>query len=223
MHNVKVLKSSTAGDPISNTMDQLKRLRHKNFNHALWPFSCLLFFALAFVFLGGFYPIVRFVEEQIDIYVYPEHIRVEGTYVYKNPLPFPVIQGFSIPLPVDQRHPPPVLVAAKRLAPRKVPIKLLYLFGKHHFEVAFKAGEEVRVEVQYRQHAPEKNARYILTTSKPWRHPLGQGIYRLIPEDVKIMSSNYPLQSNGAGPLFFQEKGFMPQEDWHFEWEVTQS
>ena len=54
---------------------------------SLLPCLCLLLFAFVFPFLAGFYPIVRFVEEQIDIRVFPDHIKVEGYYVYKNPFP----------------------------------------------------------------------------------------------------------------------------------------
>ena len=62
----------------------------------LWLYVCLLYFAFTFPLLSGLYPVVRFNEEQIDIHVHPDHVRVEGQYVYKNPLPFPVVQGFSI-------------------------------------------------------------------------------------------------------------------------------
>jgi hypothetical protein len=79
----------------------------------LWPYVCSLCFAFTFPFLSGLYPIVRFDEEQIDIHVHPDHVRVEGQYLYKNPSPFPVVQGFSIPLPIDQHKPMPVMVSMK--------------------------------------------------------------------------------------------------------------
>ena len=50
----------------------------------------------------GVLPVVRFTWEQIDIYVGSDHVTVEGTYVYENPWPIPVAQGFSIPLPIDE-------------------------------------------------------------------------------------------------------------------------
>ena len=187
---------------------------------SLLPCLCLLLFAFVFPFLAGFYPIVRFVEEQIDIRVFPDHIKVEGYYVYRNPFPFPVIQGFSVPLPVDESHPTPVLIAAKKLTPHETPIKLLHLFGKPRFEIAFDAKESVRVKVQYQQQAPEKNALYILKTTKPWNRPIVQGTYSLTLEGVKIISSNYPLISDISGSLMFQKRNFMPQDDWHFTWEV---
>jgi hypothetical protein len=145
---------------------------------------------------------------------------VEGYYVYKNPFPFPVIQGFSVPLPVDESHPPPVLIAAKKLTPHETPIKLVHLFGKPRFEIAFDAKESVRVKVQYQQQAPEKNARYIMKSTKPWNRPIVQGTYSLTLKGVKIISSNYPLVSDISGSLIFQKRNFMPQDDWHFTWEV---
>jgi hypothetical protein len=192
-----------------------------DFKSSLYPCLCLLLFVAVFPFLAGMYPILRFAEEQIDIHVYPDHIKVEGYYVYKNPFPFPVIQGFSFPLPVDQSHPQPVLIAAKRLTPHEAPISLPYVFGKHRFEMAFGAGEEVCIKVQYQQQAPERDAWYVLRTTKTWKHPLVQGTYRLIPQQVKITSSNYPLEPVGSRSFTFQKKNFMPQQDWHFAWELT--
>ena len=68
-------------------------------------YSSLLLCALALPFLAGFYPIVRFPEEQIDIEIHPDHVWIIGTYVYKKPLPFPVIQSFTVLLPADTDHP----------------------------------------------------------------------------------------------------------------------
>jgi hypothetical protein len=170
--------------------------------------------------VAGLCPTVRFPKEQIDIEVYPDHIWVKGTYVYRNPFPFPVIQGFSIPLPIDSSHPSPVMLSAGQLSPIKKRIPLRFLFGKHRFSLTFSPKEEIILIVRYRQHSPDRNASYILTTTKSWKRPLNVGIYRLIPEGVKIMSSNYPLQSKKSNIFLFQRNTFMPQTEWHFSWEV---
>lgn len=187
----------------------------------LGPYGCLLCFAFAFPFLSGLYPIVRFSEEQIDIHVHPNHIRVEGQYVYKNPFPFPVVQGFSIPLPIDQHHPRPVMVSAKLIRPSEKPVSVSYILGKYRFETAFRAGEELRIKVRYRQQTPIHDACYILTTTRPWRRALIQGTYRLIQRGVQVRSSNYALQPHNSGTLIFHKMNFMPDKDWHFTWEVV--
>lgn len=112
------------------------------------------------------------------------------------------------------------MVTAEVLSPRKRPISVYYILGKHRFELAFSAGEEARIKVQYRQQAPVKDAYYMLTTTKPWRHPLIQGTYRLMQRGVQVISSNYLLRPNKEGMLIFQKNNFMPEKDWHFTWEV---
>ena len=180
----------------------------------------LLLFIILFPFLAGLYPIVRFPEEQIDIEIYPDHVWVQGTYVYKNPFPFPVIQGLTIPLPVDADHPEPFLLAAKELSPGEKPIPIQYLLGVHRFNLTFGAKEEIKVCVKYRQQAPAKNARYILISTKAWRRPLTRGLYRIFLKSVRMTSSNYKLNQSDSF-LFFQKESFMPHKDWVFSWEVT--
>jgi hypothetical protein len=171
-------------------------------------------------FAAGFLPIVRFVRERIDIAVYPEEVRVEGLYVYRNPWPFPVVQGLSIPLPVDATHPMPTDLTATRLAPDAEAIPLRNILGQDSFELRFRAREEVQVVVRYRQLAPSRDARYLLLTTKPWRRPLEHAAYTLTPHGVALAGSNYGLQSDAYGILAFERTSFMPPDDWRFRWEV---
>lgn len=189
-------------------------------HHLTRPCLYLLLFGLVLPFLIGLRPIAHFTEEQIDIHVFQDHVRVNGYYIYENPFPFPVVQGFLLPLPVDDSHPEPVLISAKKLSPSEKPIPIRSLFGRYVFNLTLAAGERSKVMVQYYQHSPEKNARYILTTTESWRRPLARGLYRLLPQGVKIISSNYSLDSSGSGLLRFQRQEFMPQRDWLFSWEV---
>jgi hypothetical protein len=172
-------------------------------------------------FLAGLLPIVHFVRERIDIAVYPEEVRVEGFYVYRNPWPFPVVQAFSIPLPVDASHPMPTELTATRLVPDAGPIPLRNLLGRDAFELPFRAHEEVQVIIQYRQYAPTRDARYLLATTRPWRRPLDHAVYTLTLHDVRLARSNYALRSDTQGILGFERTGFMPREDWQFQWRAT--
>ena len=144
----------------------------------------------ALPFVAGLLPIVHFVRERIDIAVYPEEVRVEGLYVYRNPWPFPVLQGLSIPLPVDAAHPMPTELTAARLAPDAGTVSLRSILGHDSFELRFHAHEEVHVIVRYRQYAPTKDARYLLTTTRPWRRPLEHAVYTLTPHGVALTGSN---------------------------------
>jgi hypothetical protein len=185
--------------------------------HLLFPIFIVF---LLFPFLAGIYPIVRFTEEEIDIFVHKNHIEMKGIYFYSNPFPFPVIQGMSVPLPIDSGHPHPVNLRAIEISPESKAIPIRFFLGKHRFDLKFKPKEEVKILIQYYQYSPKRNAHYILTTTKPWKHPLDRGMYRLFPEDVNIISSNYTLKRDVSDFLFFGQTNFMPKSDWHFSWEV---
>ncbi len=85
--------------------------------HLLFPALSMLALSLTLPFLSGIYPIARFARERIELYVRPGSITVIGYYVYKNPYPFPVVQGLSIPVPVDNDHPMPEAISVERLRP----------------------------------------------------------------------------------------------------------
>ena len=189
--------------------------------YLIGPALGLIALLLLLPFLAGLLPIVHFVRERIDIAVYPEEVRVEGFYVYRNPWPFPVVQAFSIPLPVDASHPMPTELTATRLVPDAGPIPLRNLLGRDAFELPFRAYEEVQVIIQYRQYAPTRDARYLLATTRPWRRPLDHAVYTLTLHDVRLARSNYALRSDTQGILGFERTGFMPREDWQFQWRAT--
>lgn len=149
-------------------------------------------------------PLCRFAEEQITIDVWPQEVRVHGVYRYENPLPFAIHQGLRIPLPVDSDHPEPYALVVQNSIARR-------LFGSYACEVELGARSATVLELEYRQFAPRHNARYLLTTTRPWRLPLRRGVYRIVPHGVTIDRSNFPLA--------FVRTNFMPEHDWEFSWQ----
>jgi hypothetical protein len=182
-----------------------------------YPAILLIVVAAIIPFATGILPTVHFTSERIDVRVYPDEIYVEGYYFYKNPFPFPVIQGFSIPFPIDKDHPEPLEVRVERLTPEKEALRLRRIFGKPSFDVLFSAKEEAEIKVSYRQRAGGTNATYILTTTQPWGRPIDYGIYTLYTHDTVIVSSNYSFNLPN-GTLGFHKIGFMPEKDWQFTW-----
>lgn len=199
-----------------------KNLKQKlDLKFLFWHYLFLALFFLTLPFLAGLLPIVRFTEEQIDIRVYPDYVVMQGIYVYQNPFPFPVVQGLSVPFPIDVDHPTPIQLSARQLAPKQKTLKTRYILGRHRFNLLFNAYEQIQISVEYRQQAPKRNAKYLLSTTKPWRRPLRKGMYRLFPQEVIITRSNYALESGDYADFRFQRKNFMPQEDWYFSWKVN--
>jgi hypothetical protein len=180
-----------------------------------FPAVLLLFIATVLPFASGVIPTVHFTSERIDVHVYPDEIVVDGHYFYKNPFPFPVAQGFTIPFPIDKDHPEPMEVNVERLTPTKEAIRTRCTFGSTGFDAYFSAHEEAEIRVSYRQRARGAKATYILTTTKPWGKALESGVYTLYPHGTAIVSSNYPLDLSGTAPGF-HKTGFMPDKDWQF-------
>ena len=165
-------------------------------------------------------PVARFEREQIIIMVHPDHIVVDGIYFYRNPYPFPIVQGMSVPLPADETHPIPVDLQVAELSPRPQVLRLRTVWGRPRFDLALLRGETVALHVHYYQQAPGSNARYILTTTQPWFRPLQEGEYRLIAQGVTLLQSNYPLSEITGGVAQFRQTRFMPRQDWVFSWKA---
>ena len=169
-------------------------------------------------FLAGLVPTVRFVRERIDVTLAPDEVRVHGVYVYRNPWPVPVVQGLAVPLPVDREHPMPTEVAALRLTQQREPLPVRTVLGAIGVELRFGPFEEVQVSVDYRQHAPTHEGRYLLTTTRSWRRALVAATYTLATKGVRLRRSSYPLERTATG-WAFERRDFMPPDDWRFAWE----
>jgi hypothetical protein len=114
----------------------------------------------------------------------------------------------------------PTELLVTRLTPTAAMLPVRMLMGRLTFDLRFGAGEEVQVTVQYRQRAPARDGRYLLTTTRPWRRPLEAAVYTLRGEDVARVWSNYGLERAAPGLWTFERTQFMPPADWRFSWEV---
>ena|SRR5271165_1862646 len=175
---------------------------------------------LPLAYLLSALPVARFEREQITILVRPDHIVVDGIYFYRNPYPFPIVQGLSVPLPADGGHPLPVDLQVEEISPRPQIFRLRTLWGRPRFDLPLLRNETVSVHVHYYQQAPGSDARYILTTTQPWFRPLQEGEYRLMAQGVTLLRSNYPLSEMAGGAAQFRRAPFMPQQDWVFSWKA---
>jgi len=186
--------------------------------------TLLLLSCLAVIpFWMGIFPTVRFTRERIEIRVFPEYITVSGTYMYENPFPFPVLQGLTIPFFIDADHPPPIHITATMQSPRKEALSIHYILGRHRFDLMFLPFEKKEVRLTYHQAAPRRSGRYLLSTTQPWKRPLVEGIYLLMPQDVDIIQSNYSLSPVTADGIGFKRNDFMPIVDWQWAWELKKS
>lgn len=163
------------------------------------PWLSCFFGLLVLPFFTGHVPLVRFTEEEIRITVHPASIAVDAFYHYRNPFPFPVRQGYGLPFPEDGDHSPPAGIELLQRAPEERPIPVLYFLGKHRFAMDFPGGGNVVLHLHYEQATHRGRGTYILTSTQPWGRPLEKAAYRLIPEVVRIISSNYALIPDRSG------------------------
>lgn len=173
---------------------------------------------LALPFFTGHIPLVRFTDEEIRITVRPHSINVDAFYHYRNPFPFPVHQGYVLPFPEDADHFPPDGIEILQPGPEERPVPVLRFLGKHRFSIDFRGGGDVILHLHYKQATHRERGRYILTSTWPWGRPLEKAVYRLIPEGVQIVSSNYPLIPDRSGAFHWTREQFMPLADWRFTW-----
>lgn len=176
----------------------------------------LLWFAAS----GAAWPIVGFPAEEITVTVHPSYIEVDGRYLYANPWPMPVDQGFGLPFPVDEAHPTPLPVRLS-LADQKTALPIKHLLGSRYFNVSFAPQQNREVDLYYRQEAHDNTATYILKTTQSWGRPLEKGVYRLVLRDVKNVRSNFPLTQVKPDLFVFEQRNFMPSTDWTLSWEPT--
>lgn len=158
---------------------------------------------------SGLLPLARFTAETISIEIDGDRIRVDGTYVYENPLPFPIRQGMAVPLPSGYE---PIGIGLWRDGK---PLPLRRIMNTHRFELPLRAFETAQVHLQYEQYAPAHYATYLLTTTAPWHRPIDRGAYMIRTHGRRLLRSSYLLSADNM----FERRRFMPDMDWTFAWQ----
>jgi hypothetical protein len=182
--------------------------------------------ALAVYFFSGYFTTVRFDRERIEIELHKGRIQVRGLYHYTNSSPLPAVLTLQVPFPVDRHHPQPhwyALCESTADGHALASLPPVSRAGQVYFRLLFRPRESKWVRLDYEQRADITEGRYLLTTTRAWRHPIGQADYilRLGPE-LALTSSNYGLQPEpGRGPgrvYTFSKTDFYPEQDWLFSW-----
>ncbi|MBZ5565290.1 MAG: hypothetical protein LAP13_23075 [Acidobacteriia bacterium] len=190
----------------------------------LWLAGGLIVFGV--YFFSGYFTSVLFDRERIEIRVEPGRIIVAGLYHYLNSSRLPAVLSLRVPFPVDGEHPPPgIYTLSEARADGRVlrQIRSVDRDGKVAFRLIFRPGEGKWVRLSYVQPTRVPNGRYILKTTRAWRHPLAQGEYVLrLPRELELAFSNYPLALTPPARPWkvygFSAVNFWPDRDWEFSW-----
>ncbi len=177
-------------------------------------------------FFSGYFTSVRFDRERIEIRVEPDRIIVTGLYHYLNSSRLPAVLSLRVPFPVDDEHPQPgVYTLSEARADGRVlrQIRSVNRDGKVALRLIFRPGEGKWVRLSYVQPTRVPNGRYILKTTRAWRHPLALGEYILrLPREMELVSSNYSLTLTPPARPWkvygFSAVNFWPDRDWEFSW-----
>lgn len=195
--------------------------------------DCGLSFALLIlaIYVGtDLFSPIRFDRERIDVWVSDGQLQVTGLYHYVNRFPLPVSFSLALPFPVDQHHPLPRMFSVSEVSAGGTLLRDIPARTYHHdtlFRLWFAPHQEKWVRVDYIQGAKEGNGRYILLTTRKWKHPLGSGEYVLhLGPGLELDSSNYLLHmaDSERGKVYaFHRSQFFPDRDWIFAWRRADS
>lgn len=178
-------------------------------------------------FFSGYFTTVRFDRERIEVQVWHGSIRVKGLYHYTNASRLPAILTLKVPFPVDHDHPQPEWFTLYksgedgRAGEEIVPT----VRGKDvSLRLIFRPYEAKWIRLDYLQVSRVGNGRYLLTTTRPWRRPIGRADYVLrLSREFGLLSSNYavkPAPAGGAWQTFtFSKTDFFPDRTWEFAWD----
>jgi hypothetical protein len=177
-------------------------------------------------FLGGHFTTVRFDRERIHVQVERGWIQVCGLYHYTNQSRLPAALTLRVPFPVDENHPAPQAFFLREVAEdgRSVgEITPTGRAGNVSFRLLFWPGEAKWVRLDYTQRTRNFTGRYLLTTTRAWRRPIGRAEFRLrLPSDFELVSSSYEVATaagEGSWRTYsFSKTDFYPDRDWEFAW-----
>ena len=187
--------------------------------------------AAGIYFFSGRFTTVRFDRERVEIQVERRHIEVTGLYHYTNDSWLPAVLTLRVPFPVDSDHPRPhtfSLAAADADGGVLADIVPVVSGADVRFRLIFWPGEGKWIRLDYAQRTGTPSGRYILTTTRAWRRPLGRGEYLLrLARNFQLVSSNYPVSATSAGDRWkayiFSRTDFYPDRDWEFAWDEPRS
>jgi len=191
---------------------------------AIWGISvALLYSALVAM---GFVPLARFTQEEVNVTVHPDHMEVDGTYLFENPHRFPIRQICTFPVAMGEGIGPALDMRVYWFGPSvggdaTVNVPLHNFLGTQWFSVALGPNENIRIQVHYRQNATQHHGGYVVTSTQSWGRPLDMASFRIRSYGARIVQSSYPLGvTDSPDALGFDWHGFMPKHDWTFAWEV---
>lgn len=191
---------------------------------AAWGIGAALLY-LALVAMG-FVPLARFTQEEVHVTVHPDHMEVDGSYLFENPHRFPIRQTCTFPVATGEGIGPATGLRVYWFGSRAgtddtVTIPLHDFLGTPWFAVTLGPNENIRFQVHYRQDTPRHRGGYVVTSTQSWGRPLDSASFRIRCYGARIVQSSYPLAATDLpDALGFDWRGFMPEHDWTFAWEV---
>jgi hypothetical protein len=185
----------------------------------------------AVYFFSGYFTSVRFDRERIEVRVTPGQIHISGLYHYANTSRLPAVLTLRVPFPVDSDHPQPewfTLCDSSEDGREGAEIVPAVRGSDVSFRLIFRPREAKWVRLDYVQPSRVNHGRYLLTTTQPWRRPIGRAEYVLrLSSDLTLLSSNYDVSlatPDGTWQDFtFSKTEFFPHHDWQFAWNESRA
>ena len=167
---------------------------------------------------------LQFYEEALFFEIRDGYFEVDGQYYFKNSGSHDIHQILFYPFPLDEMHGKIDSVFITDIAGFEEDLIINQTEKGVSFRLSIEAGKEKIYRIYYRQRAPDRRAKYILTTTGQWGQPLKKAFYQLkMPSDISITYFSYPpdkeeKQRNYRIYYWYMES-FMPDKDFVVEWE----
>lgn len=158
---------------------------------------------------------VQFKREIISLTIDSSEITVEGKYYFKNRTKIPKLMKLFYPFPVDEKHFYPYYIDVKNS-------NFEYTKDGINFMVRLNPLEEKEDIVKYSQKIADRNAKYILTTTKEWKEPLENAQFIIdLPLAFKPVISYKPdstIIKDNRMFYYIEKKNLFPDTDLIVSW-----
>ena len=164
----------------------------------------------------------QFVGEYLQFLVSDSAVVLQGRYEFRNSGPVPSRTRLFYPVPLSAAAPFPQYFKVRTL-PAGIDLPFQVHAGGISFLLEIAARDTLEIGIEYCQSAPEKQFRYILTSTRKWGKPLSWVRYEIrIPSHLVLNTCSLDIDSTLVFPEYLlhgiQRKNFLPLNDFDIEW-----
>lgn len=163
---------------------------------------------------------IKFFREEINITLKKSSVQVHGLYFFENKSNLEVYIRLFYPFPIDSSHFYPENV---RVLDPKSPIDFISKKDRIVWSLHFEPYGVETTYVEYTQRIEEKNATYILTTTKLWKEKIDKAMF-IIESPLEFNELNVSIKPDSGiikrnkRIYYITRSNFLPDTDLKITW-----